>query len=45
MKKIQLNFMGARKVTTVVSILLIIFSIISLARQGLNLGIDFTGGT
>ena len=41
MKKIELNFMGARKVTTVISILLIIFSIISLARQGLNLGIDF----
>ena len=45
MKKIQLNFMGMRKVTSIVSALLIIFSISTLSYQGLNLGIDFTGGT
>ena len=45
MKKIQFNFMGMRKVTSIVSALLIIFSISALSYQGLNLGIDFTGGT
>ncbi len=45
MKKIQFNFMGMRKVTSIVSASLIIFSISTLAYQGLNLGIDFTGGT
>ena len=45
MKKIQFNFMGMRKVTSIVSALLIIFSISTLSYQGLNLGIDFTGGT
>ncbi len=45
MKKIEFNFMGSRKITSVISVLLIIFSIISLSYQGLNLGIDFTGGT
>jgi len=45
MKNIQFNFMGMRKVTSIVSALLIIFSISTLSYQGLNLGIDFTGGT
>ena len=45
MKKIEFNFMGSRKITSVISVLLIIFSITSLSYQGLNLGIDFTGGT
>lgn len=45
MKKIEFNFMGSRKITSIISVLLIIFSIISLSYQGLNLGIDFTGGT
>ena len=45
MKKIQFNFMGMRKVTSIVSAALIIFSISTLSYQGLNLGIDFTGGT
>lgn len=45
MKKIQFNFMGMRKVTSIVSASLIIFSISTLSYQGLNLGIDFTGGT
>ena len=45
MKKIQFNFMGMRKVTSIVAASLIIFSISTLSYQGLNLGIDFTGGT
>ena len=45
MKKIEFNFMGSRKITSIISVLLIIFSIISLSYHGLNLGIDFTGGT
>ena len=45
MKKIEFNFMGSRKITSIISVLLIISSIISLSYQGLNLGIDFTGGT
>jgi len=45
MKKIQFNFMGMRRVTSIVSALLIIFSISTLSYQGLNLGVDFTGGT
>ncbi len=43
--KMKFNFMGARKITSIISSLLIILSIVSLSYQGLNLGIDFTGGT
>jgi preprotein translocase subunit SecF len=39
------NFMGYRKSALIFSGLLIIGSIISLGTQGLNLGLDFTGGT
>jgi len=39
-----IDFMGKRKLAMVFSILLIIFSIGSIASKGLNLGIDFTGG-
>ena len=39
------DFMGYRKVATVVSSLLILVSIYSLTTQGLKLGLDFTGGT
>lgn len=39
------NFMGKRKIAAVFSILLILASLASLFKQGLNLGIDFTGGT
>ncbi len=47
MQKTRFNFdfMGKRKATTFISGLLIILSIASLSIQGLNLGIDFTGGT
>jgi preprotein translocase subunit SecF len=41
----DLNFMGMRKVAAAASIILLLISIASLAYQGLNLGLDFTGGT
>jgi preprotein translocase subunit SecF len=41
----DLNFMGMRKVAAAASIVLLLISIASLAYQGLNLGLDFTGGT
>ncbi len=44
-KRFNFDFMGKRKIATLLSGLLIIASIASLAIQGLNLGIDFTGGT
>jgi preprotein translocase subunit SecF len=39
------NFMGKRKIAAVFSVLLVLASLASLFKQGLNLGIDFTGGT
>jgi preprotein translocase subunit SecF len=44
-KKTDYNFMSKRKVAAVFYILLIMSSITSLVMQGLNFGIDFTGGT
>ena len=43
--KKQFDFMGLRKAASVLSITLIIASIVVLAVRGLNLGMDFTGGT
>lgn len=40
-----INFMGVRKLTSGISILLVIASVISLAVLGLKGGLDFTGGT
>ncbi len=44
-EKTNFNFMSKRKIAAVFSILLILASIGSLVIQGLNFGIDFTGGT
>ncbi|VAW90241.1 Protein translocase subunit SecF [hydrothermal vent metagenome] len=44
-KEPSFDFMGRRKLALIVSILLVIISIASLATRGLNFGIDFTGGT
>ena len=44
-KQTSINFIGARKFALVVSILLIASSAYSLWTQGLNYGIDFSGGT
>lgn len=40
-----INFMGKRIIAASISILLIVVSAVSLAINGLNLGLDFTGGT
>lgn len=39
------DFMGLRKLASVISIVLVVASIALLAVRGLNLGLDFTGGT
>ncbi|HEX5755924.1 MAG TPA: protein translocase subunit SecF [Arenimonas sp.] len=41
----NVNFMGIRRFTVAVSLVLVLVSIISLATRGLNLALDFTGGT
>lgn len=41
----QIDFLGKRRFAAIFSGLLLIASIVSLASQGLKLGIDFTGGT
>lgn len=42
---INIDFMGKRKLALMFSLTLIIISIAAMAMRGLNLGIDFTGGT
>jgi len=42
--KSEIDFLGKRKITLVISLALIIISIASLTTRGLNFGIDFTGG-
>ncbi len=44
MKRV-INFMGARHVAAVISLLMVVASLASLADRGLNFGLDFTGGT
>lgn len=39
------DFMGKRKIAVLVSLVLIIASVVSLATRGLNFGLDFSGGT
>ena len=41
----NINFVGMRKLTMIFSILLVLASIGTLFVNGLNLGVDFTGGT
>ncbi|TGN41801.1 protein translocase subunit SecF [Marinobacter confluentis] len=43
--KKPIDFMGFRKIASVLSIALIVVSIAMLAVRGLNFGLDFTGGT
>ena len=42
--KNTINFLSARRITTIISIVLMIFSLVSITSKGFNLGIDFTGG-
>lgn len=44
-KSTSIDFLGMRKITLVLSLILIAISIIALATRSLNFGIDFTGGT
>lgn len=44
-KKTNFNFVGFRKYALVLSAIMLITSVYSIATQGLNFGIDFTGGT
>jgi len=41
----NVNFMGARKFSVTLSLLLMLASIISLSTRGLNFALDFTGGS
>jgi len=45
MKEPNFDFMKVRWMAMALSILLVIVSIVSLSTRGLNLGLDFTGGT
>ncbi|MFB6261900.1 MAG: hypothetical protein ABEK42_14845, partial [Thiohalorhabdaceae bacterium] len=44
-RETQLNFLGRRRLAFLFSVILLAIAIGSLAVRGLNLGIDFTGGT
>mgnify|MGYP000232686302 CR=1 FL=1 len=44
-EKKPFDFMGFRKIASVVSIALLVASVVLLAVRGLDLGMDFTGGT
>lgn len=45
MKRTQINFIGNRKIALTFSGILMVIAIASLAIRGLQMGIDFTGGT
>ncbi|MDH5765308.1 MAG: protein translocase subunit SecF [Gammaproteobacteria bacterium] len=42
--KLDIDFMGKRKLAMTLSIIVVLLSITSMATRGLNFGIDFTGG-
>lgn len=44
-KESTIDFMGKRRIAATVSILFVIASLVDILSQGLNLGLDFTGGT
>nr|MBS0022222.1 protein translocase subunit SecF [Gammaproteobacteria bacterium] len=44
-RQTNIDFIGRRRLAYMLSLLLLILSFVSLATRGLNLGIDFTGGT
>jgi preprotein translocase subunit SecF len=43
-KTTEIDFLGKRRATAILSITLLVVSLISFGTRGLNLGIDFTGG-
>ncbi|MFV2056913.1 MAG: protein translocase subunit SecF [Thiohalomonadales bacterium] len=44
-KASKIDFMGKRKIAVSISAIVFLLAIVSLATQGLNLGLDFSGGT
>lgn len=44
-KNITFDFVGKRKIWYIISLIIILAGIVSFAVQGLNFGIDFTGGS
>lgn len=44
MKALNIDFMGQRKIAAVISVVLLLVSLGSLATRGLSFGLDFTGG-
>lgn len=44
-QSLNIDFLGRRKISWIISIILLLASIVSLSMRGLNFGIDFTGGT
>tara|TARA_R110002049_G_scaffold124479_1_gene279979 strand:- start:61586 stop:62518 length:933 start_codon:yes stop_codon:yes gene_type:complete len=44
-ESLNIDFLGKRKLAWIVSAILVVISLASLSTRGLNLGIDFTGGT
>ena len=42
---LNIPFMSYRRIATIASLLLLVLSIVSLGFRGLNLGLDFSGGT
>ncbi|MEE2784323.1 MAG: protein translocase subunit SecF [Pseudomonadota bacterium] len=45
MKQLNIDFMGKRYVASILSAVLLVISVVSLFFNGLNWGLDFTGGT
>ena len=45
MKDLQIDFMGKRKYALVLSAALLVMALLSLGSKGLNMGLDFTGGS
>ena len=43
-QKTQINFLGIKKYTTILSAVMILLSLFFIFHNGLNLGLDFTGG-
>lgn len=44
-KQTKIDFMGIRKITAVISIIISVVSLFFIFTKGLNYGLDFTGGT
>ncbi len=44
-KNTDFDFLGKRRLASIVSVVLILASLGALLTKGLNFGIDFTGGT